>query len=55
MWCWIMRTRRGWRLRHLYDLGHRRIVYMKGQTVSTDTELRWSADDEGGAGAGAGD
>src|SRR6202789_2928887 len=30
-------------LRHLYDLGHRRIVYMKGQTVSTDTELRWSA------------
>jgi LacI family transcriptional regulator len=30
-------------LRHLYDLGHREIVYMKGQTVSTDTELRWSA------------
>lgn len=30
-------------LRHLYDLGHRKIVYMKGQTVSTDTELRWSA------------
>jgi DNA-binding LacI/PurR family transcriptional regulator len=30
-------------LEHLYDLGHRKIVYMKGQTVSTDTELRWSA------------
>lgn len=30
-------------LRHLYDLGHRKIVYMKGQSVSTDTELRWSA------------
>ncbi len=30
-------------LKHLYDLGHRRIVYMKGQMVSTDTELRWSA------------
>ena len=30
-------------LRYLYDLGHRKIVYMKGQSVSTDTELRWSA------------
>jgi len=30
-------------LRHLYDLGHRKIVYMKGQTVSTDTEPRWFA------------
>ena len=30
-------------LQHLYDLGHRKIVYMKGQSVSTDTELRWSA------------
>jgi LacI family transcriptional regulator len=30
-------------LRHLYDLGHRKIVYMKGQSVSTDTELRWAA------------
>jgi DNA-binding LacI/PurR family transcriptional regulator len=30
-------------LEHLYDLGHRKIVYMKGQSVSTDTELRWSA------------
>jgi DNA-binding LacI/PurR family transcriptional regulator len=30
-------------LQHLYNLGHRKIVYMKGQTVSTDTELRWSA------------
>jgi DNA-binding LacI/PurR family transcriptional regulator len=30
-------------LRHLYDLGHRKIAYMRGQTVSTDTELRWSA------------
>jgi LacI family transcriptional regulator len=30
-------------VRHLYDLGHRRIVFMKGQSVSTDTELRWEA------------
>jgi DNA-binding LacI/PurR family transcriptional regulator len=30
-------------LQHLYDLGHRKIVYMKGQPFSTDTELRWSA------------
>ncbi|MGA7158143.1 MAG: LacI family DNA-binding transcriptional regulator [Acidobacteriaceae bacterium] len=30
-------------MQHLYDLGHRKIVYMKGQSVSTDTELRWSA------------
>lgn len=30
-------------LQHLYDLGHRKIVYMKGQSVSTDTEMRWSA------------
>ena len=30
-------------LRHLYDLGHRKIVFMKGQQVSADTELRWSA------------
>ena len=30
-------------LRHLYDLGHRKIVYMKGQRVSADTEPRWSA------------
>jgi LacI family transcriptional regulator len=30
-------------LQHLYDLGHRKIVFMKGQTVSTDTELRWDA------------
>ena len=30
-------------LQHLYDLGHRKIVYMKGQSVSTDTELRWAA------------
>jgi DNA-binding LacI/PurR family transcriptional regulator len=30
-------------LQHLYDLGHRKIVFMKGQSVSTDTELRWAA------------
>lgn len=28
---------------HLYQLGHREIVFMKGQAVSTDTELRWEA------------
>ncbi len=30
-------------LKHLYDFGHRKIVYMKGQSVSTDSELRWAA------------
>ena len=30
-------------LEHLYRLGHRAIVYIKGQSFSTDTELRWLA------------
>jgi len=30
-------------LEHLYGLGHRKIVYMKGQSFSTDTEQRWLA------------
>ena len=30
-------------LEHLYTLGHRQIVYIKGQSFSTDTELRWQA------------
>ena len=30
-------------LEYLYSLGHRKIVFMKGQAVSTDTELRWEA------------
>ncbi len=30
-------------LEYLYRLGHRKIVFMKGQSVSTDTELRWKA------------
>lgn len=30
-------------LEHLYQLGHREIVYIKGQSFSTDTELRWQA------------
>jgi LacI family transcriptional regulator len=30
-------------LGHLYDLGHRKIVFMKGQSISTDTEYRWDA------------
>ena len=28
---------------HLYALGHRKIVFMKGQSFSTDTQLRWDA------------
>jgi LacI family transcriptional regulator len=28
---------------HLYQLGHREIVFMKGQSFSTDTEQRWEA------------
>ena len=30
-------------LRHLYGLGHRRIVYMHGQSFSADADLRWEA------------
>lgn len=30
-------------LRHLYDLGHRRIAFMKGTRFVSDTEVRWQA------------
>jgi len=30
-------------LRHLYDLGHRKIAFMKGQPFVPDTEIRWQA------------
>ena len=30
-------------LDYLFQLGHRKIVFMKGQAVSTDTEIRWEA------------
>ncbi|WP_158945116.1 LacI family DNA-binding transcriptional regulator [Granulicella sp. S190] len=30
-------------LRHLYDLGHRKIAFMKGQSYSLDSEARWKA------------
>ena len=30
-------------LRHLYNLGHRRIAFMKGQRYSLDSEVRWQA------------
>ncbi|RRA50321.1 LacI family transcriptional regulator [Acidipila sp. EB88] len=30
-------------LQHLYDLGHRSIVYMHGQPFSADSDLRWNA------------
>ena len=30
-------------LSHLYDLGHRRIAFMKGQRYSLDSEARWQA------------
>jgi len=30
-------------LRHLYDLGHRRIAFMKGQRYSLDSEARWES------------
>lgn len=30
-------------LQHLHGLGHRRIAFIKGQPVSSDTELRWQA------------
>jgi LacI family transcriptional regulator len=30
-------------IRHLYELGHRRIAFMKGQQFSNDSEYRWKA------------
>jgi LacI family transcriptional regulator len=30
-------------LRHLYDLGHRRIAFMKGQRFSLDSDSRWQS------------
>ena len=30
-------------LRYLYDLGHRELIYMRGQLFSSDTEARWAA------------
>ena len=30
-------------LRHLVQLGHRRIAFIKGQSFSSDTEVRWQA------------
>jgi LacI family transcriptional regulator len=30
-------------LRHLYELGHRRIAFMKGQQFSLDSESRWTS------------
>jgi LacI family transcriptional regulator len=30
-------------LRHLAELGHRQIAFIKGQTFSSDTEVRWDA------------
>lgn len=30
-------------LEHLYDLGHRRIAFMKGQAFSLDAEFRWQS------------
>ncbi len=30
-------------LRHLYDLGHRTIAFMRGQPYSSDSEVRWQA------------
>ncbi|MBI3475718.1 MAG: LacI family DNA-binding transcriptional regulator [Acidobacteria bacterium] len=33
----------GLALEHLYHLGHRRIAFIKGQSFSSDTEVRWNA------------
>ncbi len=30
-------------LRHLYDLGHRTIAFMRGQPYSSDSEVRWQS------------
>ena len=31
---------------HLYELGHRKIAFIKGQNFSSDTEIRWKANME---------
>jgi len=37
-------TKAAWlALKHLYDLGHREIAYIKGQSFSSDTEIRWKS------------
>ena len=33
----------GLALHHLYELGHRKIVFMQGQPFSTDTDTRWTS------------
>lgn len=30
-------------LKHLHDLGHRKIVFMRGQSFSSDSDVRWEA------------
>jgi LacI family transcriptional regulator len=30
-------------MRHLYDLGHRQIAFMRGQPFSSDSEVRWNS------------
>ncbi len=35
-------------LKHLWELGHRRIAVIKGQDFSSDTEIRWNAIQEEG-------
>ncbi len=37
------RTAAQYALSHLYELGHRRIAFIKGQTFSSDTRVRWDA------------
>ncbi len=39
-------------LGHLYELGHRKIAVIKGQTFSSDTEARWQAIQNQAAGLG---
>jgi DNA-binding LacI/PurR family transcriptional regulator len=34
---------------HLYELGHRKIAFIKGQNFSSDTEIRWKANMEAAA------
>jgi DNA-binding LacI/PurR family transcriptional regulator len=39
-------------LEHLFDLGHRKIAFIKGQHFSSDTEVRWKSNMEAAARTG---
>jgi len=41
--CWITSEQQDWHSSILKKLGHEEIAFIKGQTVSSDSAVRWSA------------